>query len=186
MDGKSYPKTISKAYPASIGVQLAEFIMLASIGALGVLIHSYLRVPLKLPGHHGVIYMALLISGKLISKRSYASSLSSIGAATMLLFPLGFHDPFIPVIYLFPGFIVDILFSSFRKFVPGIFIFAVICGFAYMIIPFMRMIITELTGFPYGSLMTGYLYPIITHFIFGFTGGLIGSGIFSIFKKKKE
>jgi hypothetical protein len=184
MDGKLYPKTILKVYPISISYQITEFILLAGIGALGVLIHAYLRIPMKLPGHHGVIYMALLMSGRLISKKSYASSLSSIGAAAMLLVPLGFKDPFIPIIYLFPGYIVDILFYQFKKLQPKIIFPAIICGLAYMIIPLIRIVIAMITGFHYGSLMGGFLYPVFTHFIFGFTGGFIVSGVYSIYRKR--
>jgi hypothetical protein len=186
MDGKSSPKTISKAFPINVSTQIAELILLAAIGAVGVLMHAYLRIPLKMPGHNGIIYMALLISGKLISKKNYAGSLSSIGAAAMLLFPLGFKDPFIPVIYLFPGLIIDVLYYNFRKFQPNVIFLAIICGLAFTMIPVTRIFITVITGFPYGSLITGFLYPLFTHFMFGAIGGLIAAGSFSIIKKRKK
>jgi hypothetical protein len=186
MDGKSSPKTISKAFPISVSTQVAELILLAAIGAVGVLMHAYLRIPLKLPGHHGVFYMALLISGKLISKKNYAGSLSSIGAAAMLLLPLGFKDPFIPVIYLFPGLIVDVLYYNFRKLQPNVLFLAIICGLAYTMIPITRIFITVITGFPYGSLLTGFLYPVFTHFIFGAIGGSLAAGSFALIKKRKK
>lgn len=186
MDGKSYQKTISRAFPTSVTAQVAEFVMLALIGAVGVLLHAYFRIPLGLPGHHGVIYMAILLSGKLLSNKSYAGSLSSIGAAAMLLMPLGFKDPFIPVIYLFPGFIVDVLFYSFKRINSKVIFLALICGLAYMSIPLTRIVITMVTGFPFGSFITGFFYPFFTHFIFGFTGGLIASGAFLIFRKRKK
>lgn len=186
MDGKSYQKTISKAYPISIITRVAEFIMLALIGAIGVLIHAYLRIPLKLPGHHGVIYMAILISGKLLSKKSYACSLSGIGAAAMLLMPLGFKDPFIPVIYLFPGFIVDLLYYWFKNESAKMIYTAIFCGTAYMIIPEIRLVISLFTGIIYGSFITGFLYPFLTHFIFGFAGGIIGSGAIQLIRKRKK
>jgi hypothetical protein len=133
-----------------------------------------------------VIYMAILLSGRMLSNKSYASSLSSIGAAAMLLMPLGFKDPFLPVIYLFPGFIVDVIYYNLKSVQTKVIFLAIICGVAYMTIPITRIIITTVTGFPYGSLLTGFLYPVITHFTFGFTGGLIASGAFSIFRKRKE
>jgi hypothetical protein len=185
MDGRSYPKSISRAYPTKILLDVSEIILLAGIGAAGVLIHAYLRIPLKLPGHHGVIYMALLLSGRLISKKNFAASLSSIGAAAMLLIPLGFKDPFMPVIYLFPGFIVDIFFNSFKTIRPKVILLALVCGLAYMTIPVTRIFITLSTGFPYGSFITGFFYPLFTHFIFGFAGGLIPAGIQFFTRKKK-
>jgi hypothetical protein len=184
MDGRSYPKSISRAYPTRILIDAVEILLLAGIGAAGVLIHAYLRMPLKLPGHHGVIYMALLLSGRLISNKKFASSYSSIGAAIMLLIPLGFKDSFIPVIYLFPGFIVDIFFNSFKTIRPRVFLLAIVCGLAYTTIPVTRIFITLTTGFPYGSMVTGFLYPLLMHFIFGFAGGLIPAGI-NFFTRKK-
>lgn len=186
MDGKSSPKTISKAFPTNVSVQTAELILLAAIGAVGVLVHAYLRTPLKMPGHYGIIYMGILLSGKLLSKRNYAGSLSSIGAAAMLLLPLGFKDPFIPVIYMFPGLIIDVLYYNFRKLQPNVFFLAVICGLAYTMIPVTRIFITAITGFPFGSLLTGFLYPVFTHFIFGAIGGSIAAGSSALIKKRKK
>jgi hypothetical protein len=185
MDGKLSQKTISKAFPVKLATDITEFILLAGIGAAGVLLHAYLRVPLKLPGHHGIIFMALLLSGRLISNKKFASSYSSIGAAAMLLIPFGFKDPFLPVIYLFPGFIIDLFFNTFKKINFHLLFLAVICGLAYMTIPITRLVITLITGFPFGSFVGGFLYPISTHFIFGFAGGLIPAGI-SLFRKKKK
>jgi len=186
MDGKSYQKITSKAFPTSIGFQITELILLAGIGALGVLIHAYLRTPLKLPGHNGVFYMALLLSGRLLSNKKFASSYSSIGAAFMLLLPLGFKDPFMPVIYFFPGFVVDFMYNQFKTFRTHPLLLATICGLAYFTIPLTRIVIQTFTGFPYGSLTGGFIYPFITHFIFGFTGGLIPAGISFLKKRKKQ
>ena len=185
MDGKLSQKTISRAYPAKIIVDIAEFILLAGIGAAGVLIHAYLRVPLKLPGHHGIIYMALLLSGRLISSKKFASSYSSIGAAMMLLIPLGFKDPFIPVIYLFPGFIVDVFYNKVSAVSSKVLLMAVVCGLAYMTIPITRIVIVLFTGIHFGSFAMGFLFPLVMHFIFGFAGGLIPAGV-SFFTKKKK
>ncbi len=185
MDGKLSQKTISKAFPAKIVVDIAEFILLAGIGAAGVLIHSYLRMPLKLPGHHGIIYMALLLSGRLISSKKFASSYSSIGAAMMLLIPLGFKDPFIPVIYLFPGFIVDVFYNKIAAVSSKMLLLAIVCGLAYMTIPVTRMVIELFTGFPYGSIALGFFYALVMHFTFGFAGGLIPSGVRFFTRKNK-
>lgn len=184
MDGRSSPRTISRAFPIKLLTDFTEIILLAGIGAAGVLIHAYLRMPMKLPGHHGVIYMALLLSGRLISNKKFASSFSSIGAAVMLLIPLGFKDPFIPVIYLFPGYLVDICYNTFAA-NKKVFLLAIVCGLAYMTIPITRIFITLVTGFPYGSFATGFLYPLFTHFAFGLVGGLIPSGIHFFTRKKK-
>jgi hypothetical protein len=187
MNTNSSQKTISNALAAKVGLTALEILALIGIGMIGVLLHAKFRVPLRLPGHHGVVYMALLIGGRLLSKKPYASSLSSVGAALMLMFPLGFKDPFMPLIYLLPGFITDlgwrIFGNSHKKF--NIWMLALVCGVSYMTIPLSRIIITTITGFPYGSFITGFIWPTLTHFVFGFAGGLAGTALIRAFSKNR-
>jgi len=183
MSGNSYPKTISKASPVSIVYNIAEIILLSLIGALGVLMHAYLRFPLNVPGHMGLLYMALLFGGRLISKKSYASSLSSLGAAFMLLFPLGFHDPFLPVIYFVPGLVVDLSY----KYAERMYLKIIFAGIAYAMIPLTRLIITLTTGFVYGSFAKhGIVIPILSHFAFAVAGASIALCAVIFFKKVRK
>ncbi len=178
-------KTISKAYPTKTLQSILEIILLIGIGAVGVLLHAKFRMPLRMPGHWGIVFMALLFSGRLFSKKPYAASLSSIGAVSMLLLPLGFKDPLMPVLYVFPGYIVDFLYYFFKNRSHKVIFFALTTGLAYMTIPVLRIIITVFTGYIYGSFITGYFYPIIMHFIFGATGGLIAMGACKLIRNKK-
>lgn len=183
MNTNSSQKTSSAASAVRISLLIAEILALLAIGVVGVLLHAKFRVPLKLPGHHGLVYMALLIGGRMLSRKPYASSLSSVGAAVMLMFPLGFKDPFMPLIYLLPGFIVDLGYRILGPKNRNIFLMALFCGIAYMTIPLSRIIITTFTGFPYGSLINGFLWPTFTHLVFGFAGGLAGSALVKAFRK---
>jgi hypothetical protein len=184
MNTSSSQKTVSSVTAAKVLLQIAEILALLGIGVIGVLLHAKFRFPLKLPGHHGVIYMALLIGGRLLSKKPYASSLSSVGAAMMLMFPLGFKDPFMPLIFLLPGFITDLGYRLFGQRSKNIFLLALVCGISYMTIPLSRMIITTITGFPYGSFIGGFLWPTFTHLLFGFAGGLAGTALIRAFRRK--
>ena len=184
MNTELSPKTGSRNLAREISLNIAEILLLMGIGMLGVLLHAKFRIPLRLPGHHGIIYMALLVSGRILSKKPYASSLSSIGASMMLLFPLGFKDPFMPLIYLLPGILMDVTTVFGRQRNRNIFIMAIFCGLAYMTIPLSRILITTFTGFPYGSFISGFLYPSLTHFLFGAAGGLAGAGLMKAVRKK--
>ncbi len=176
-------KTSSKSAALEASKHIAEILLLLGIGMLGVLLHAKFRVPLKLPGHHGLVYMALLISGRLLSKKPYASSLSSVGAAVMLMFPLGFKDPLMPLYYLLPGLIADLGTGFGRRNSMNLLLLALVCGLSYMTIPLSRMIITTVTGFPYGSFVGGFLWPTFTHFVFGAAGGLAGASLVRAFRK---
>lgn len=177
-------KNISSTYPTKVLLTILEILLLTLIGAVGVLLHAKFRFPLRLPGHWGIVYMALLFSGRFFSKKPYASSLSSIGAVAMLLLPLGFKDPFMPVLYMLPGFLVDIFYRVFRTKNQHVALVALLSGFAYMTIPIMRLFITMFTGVIHGSLISGFLYPLVMHFVFGAAGGMVALGIFKLIRRK--
>ncbi|MEI6123487.1 MAG: hypothetical protein WCQ95_07640 [Bacteroidota bacterium] len=177
-------KNVSRSYPTNIAFSLLEFVLLTGIGAIGVLIHAKFRLPLHIPGHWGIVFMTLLFSGRLFSQKKYASSLSSLGAAFMLLMPLGFKDPFMPVIYMLPGLFLDVFFNIFKSKNKHIVFVVLLSGLAYVTIPFIRIIITLVSGFFYGSFINGFMYPIIMHFLFGAAGGLIAWGAFTLIRKK--
>ncbi|HNW89047.1 MAG TPA: hypothetical protein PKN48_05250 [Bacteroidales bacterium] len=177
------PKTVSKAFPTKVIITIAEIILLLGIGALGVVLHARFRFPLRIPGHWGVVYMALVFSGRLFSKKPYASSLSSVGAASMLLLPLGFSNPFMPVLYVLPGFLVDVFYKLFSAKNKTVVFTALVAGLAYMTIPLIRIIISLTTGVAFGSFLSGFYFPLIMHFVFGACGGLIALGFFVLIKK---
>ncbi len=177
-------KTSSRAFQTKIAANVAEIVLLTLIGAVGVLLHARFRFPMHLPGHWGIVFMALLFSGRLFSQKKYASSLSSLGAAFMLLLPLGFRDPFMPVMYMLPGLLLDVFYAVFKSKNHHFIFVGLLSGIAYVSIPFIRMIISLATGMFYGSFVGGFVYPLIMHFVFGALGGLIALGAFSLIKKK--
>ncbi|MFZ4398990.1 MAG: hypothetical protein ACOYO1_03060 [Bacteroidales bacterium] len=170
----------------TFALTLAEFIFLFLLGAMAIVLHSRLRIPLHLPGRHGIEFMMLIIIGRSFSSFRFASSFSSLGVASMLIIPiLGFKDPFVSIVFILPGFAVDLFYNSFPKFNKNIWALALASGFAYALIPVSRLVISLSTGYLYESFLGGFLYPLATHFIFGFIGGLGGSSLIKAFKKKK-
>lgn len=158
------------AIPKSI-----EWILLFLFGALAILAHSKLRIPLRIPGHHGLEFMLLMLVGRGLSGEKFASSIFSLGVASLIFIPgLGFKDPFMTLIYILPGFAIDLFFNTIFKSMKKDWLIALSAGFAYALIPVFRVIISSLTGYIYPSLMAGIFYPIFLHFIFGSLGGFLG------------
>lgn len=187
MNSKSYQESISKTFRVKLALKIAEILLLILIGVVGVLLHAKFRIPLKLPGHWGLVYMALLLSGRMFSNIKFAGSLSSIGASLMLLFPLGFKDPLMPLLFLIPGFLIDIYHNAFIKIKIKInfILLGIVCGLAYATIPALRIVFSLTTGWFYGSFVNGYIYPLVLHFVFGALGGMVAMGIFYLIKIKK-
>lgn len=185
MNGKLQAKTTSKVLVnKSVLQEVAEIILAFGLGILAVTLHAKLRIPIRIPGHHGLEFMALLIISKQLTNTKFSGSIFSLGAGVMLIIPfLGFKDPYAPIVYMLPGILLDLFFTIgiFKK--KTIFITALLGGLAYSLIPVTRAIIMLLTGFVYKNMIAGPWYPIMSFFAFGFAGTLITFGIIKSFKK---
>jgi len=138
-----------------------------------------------IPGKHGIIFMFLLITGKMASRFSFAASISSLGASALLYFNiLGFSDPFLPAIYLFIGFSLDLMFLIYGKSEKSDYLIAVFCGLSYMFIPLIRLFLNTITHFPYLSLLGNIFATLFMHVVFGFIGGLLGVKLIRAANKK--
>ncbi|MCF8349353.1 MAG: hypothetical protein K9G61_11120 [Bacteroidales bacterium] len=175
MNGMLNPNQASKSLP--ISRTALEVVVLSIIGIAAILLRTKLRIPLNLPGHHGVEVMALLLIGRHWSKLPMATSVSTIAAALFMFVPwVGVKDPFLPLIYLLIGLTVDTLYRlkiSENKLVISMMI---IGSLSYAVIPLTRLVLHFLFNYPYVVfLKTGYAYPVLSHFVFGAAGGLLAA-----------
>lgn len=185
-NGKLFQRTLSKVFPSSIAVSALEVLLLFLLGSIAIVLHAKLKIPLGIPGRHGLEFMAIFAIARLASKYQYAASIAAIGAGSFALIPfLGFTDPFMAIVFFIPGILLDVLFMIFQKNANKMFIVALICGIAYASIPITREIISLTLGIPYHSLMKGFFFPILTHSAFGFAGGLLGASIIKLTNKNQ-
>ena len=186
LSGKQHQKSISVLSHSSVYAHIARYTVLFGIGILAILLHARLRIPLNIPGHHGLEFMALLMAGRVASKIKWASSISSLGIGFVLLFPVfGFKDPFMDFNYMLPGLFIDVLYNLTRNLKWQMLILALIAGLAYFTIPLSRLFIHALTGYFYASFLKfGYFIPVMNYFLFGLAGGFTGAGITIAIKNK--
>ena len=178
-------KTISRVFPNSSVASAAEVIFLLGLGMIAVVLHAKLRMPMHLPGKQGLLFMALILGGKGLSRFPFAASISGIGAATLLLVPgLGFHDPFMALNYLFLGFIIDLVAGLASRFTTRTWLIAIICGACWIFIPMFRLTLSLFVDMPLGAFRSGLLYPFATHLAFGIAGGLVAAGLLTLAGKK--
>lgn len=185
MIGKLLQKNISERFHSPALSYVLEAILLLGLGMLAITLHAKWRYPLNIPGHHGMEFMAILMLGRSLSRFRFASGISSLGIGVLLLFPVfGFSDPMMGFNYMLPGFALDLLYSrmtGIRKMWPRA---ALVAGAAYLLIPASRLAMMFIAGFPYAVFLKhGFIVPLLSFFIFGAMGGLIGSGVSSFFKK---
>ncbi len=177
MIGTLSQKTASKSFQTSWSLGLTEALILLGLGALAVGLHQVLRAPLGLAGRHGIEWMALLIAGRVFSRFRGAGSLTSLGAAGVSMLPLwgAVDDPFIWLIYMLPGPIMDCAFWALPQLADKIWFLALLGGLAHMTKPIARAVIVVAMGWSYGSFRYGVLEPILSHLLFGAIGGFLAA-----------
>jgi hypothetical protein len=181
-NGNMYQKNTSKAFQIDNAADLLKIGLLLLLGFFAIVLRERINIPMKLPGHHGFEFMLLFMAGKTLSRQRYAMSISSIGASASAFMPLfHFGNAFMPFTLLLPGIIGDLIINKTGK--TNYLYIAVAGGLAYSSIPISRQVIMMVTGIPFGSLLNGFLYPFVLHFVFGALGALAGAGIFSRFAK---
>ena len=179
--GGSLTSRLSRLYRTNAA---AETIFLVLLGVLGVTLHAYLRLPIKVPGHNGLLWIALLMVGRLVSHRRWAASISSTSAAVISLLPImGFKDPLDTITLLIPGIVIDLGFLVSPRMVVSLLALALVGAFAHATKPVAKLIVSLGTGFPYPSLIAGILYPLSLHALFGAAGATIAAISVRLFRR---
>jgi hypothetical protein len=164
-----------------------EAALLFGLGVSAVLLHAALRDKFDIaPGHQGLGWIALLMIGRTTSRYRWAAVTSALGAAGAAILPVwGFGDPFRWLTYLLAGATVDLAYAAFGRWQTALWFLALVGGLAHAAKPLTRVVINELIGWPYGSLLLGAAYPVLTHFLFGVMGAFIGGGLIWFLKRRR-
>lgn len=160
--------------------QIALILLFFLFGAAIAVVRANIRVPLHLPGRHGIEVMFLFTFLRLIIPYRWAGTFMGTGAAFAAFFPvLGFGDPFMPLMFAMPGVGLDLFLDNVKLLRKHLVFVALAAGFCYLSIPVVRGILS-LFGVVYGSLAGGLWYPLLTHFMFGTIGGFLGASFSKI------
>ena len=156
--------------------------VLFSLGIMAAFLHQHLRMGLDIPGHHGLEWMTLLVFGRMQSRYRWAALVVAGGAASTYMLqttymPLA-HSFKPALIYLLNGVCVDVLFSLSSGKLPLLFKGMLLGGVSYMAKPVVLIPLAILFDMNFGSFNKyGFMYPVLTHFLFGSTGAVAGIGL---------
>jgi len=152
-----------------------ELLLLGMVAALIVAANVALRFPIKMPGHSGLVWMALLVTARAAVRRP--GSAVAVGLLSGLIAGLvgvgdkGALDTFLS--YTAAGAGVDVVWTLFRqaeRAVP-----CALAGLAGNLAKLGAKILLEIwIGIPTGFILVGRLYPLLTHALFGVAGGYLG------------
>jgi len=153
-----------------------QLILLALFAALIVVAKIALRLPLQLPGHSGIFWMAIIVvAAGVVPKRGAASLVgltSGIMAAFLGLGDFGALDTLLS--YTAVGVGADLALLLLRN--PENLIVAVLVGaLGHMGKFLVKWAIAGLAGAPAGFVALGLARSLLGYIIFGALGGLLGA-----------
>jgi hypothetical protein len=175
------PSSLSTSAPATgrrfiWSLSLRDALLLALIADLIVLGKLLINVPLRLPGHTGVVVVALFVVGRGVVGRRGAGLLTGLIAGGLLaLLGHGAAPLFDWIKYVAMGLTIDLA----AEFVPGglsnkvsVAVIGALANLAKLIT---TLIIGVILKLPLGFLMWGFGYAATTHVVFGAVGGVLGA-----------
>jgi len=167
-------------YGRSLINQAALILLFFFFGVAIAVVRANIRVPLHLPGRHGIEIMFLYTFLRLMIPYRWAGTMMGAGAAFAAFFPVfGFGDPFMPLMFAMPAVGLDLVFAKVTVLSKHIAFVALAAGLCYLTIPVARCFLT-MFGAVYGSFVGGLWYPFLTHFMFGTIGGFLGASFSKI------
>ncbi len=152
-----------------------ELLLLGMFAALVVASHVALRLPVHMPGHQGIVWMALLVIARAAVPRPLAASTAGMLSGLMAaLAGIGDHGPLITFLsYTAAGAGVDAV-----ALLAGAPSGWLACALAGMVGNLAKLGVKTLLeiwiGIPTGFVVLGRLYPALTHIAFGLAGGYLG------------
>ena len=163
-------QTIRKQYFTTF-----ELILLALFSALVVVDKIVLHLPLDIPGHSGLTWMAILIIARGLVPKNGALSLVGLTSGLLAAF-LGLGDLgalYTVLSYLASGVAVDLI-ALFLGGVEGI-IPAALAGTVGNVAKMLtKTVMAVLLQIPAGFIPLGLLYTFLTSAVAGLLGGLLG------------
>jgi hypothetical protein len=170
--GSSSPRKLFGAIELSGGISAGRLLWLLSLGVSIAALEQAFRWPLQMPGHHGIEAMALLMLARLSCSSPWSATIAAAGAAVAAPALGADHGVFMPLFYLLPGAMLDLGYrlrpssATFAIYLP------LVASLAWASKPVLRVLANLSLGMQFGSLRAGPVYPILTHLLFGFVGGL--------------
>lgn len=153
-----------------------EIAALALIAALLVGAKVTLNLPLRIPGHSGIFWMAFLVIGRGLVRKRGAGTLLGLVSGLLAMAILGGREGLLVwVKYLAPGMIMDLGAALSGERLDSGIIGLLVGALGNVAKLTTSLIVSLLLGIPAGYLAVGLGISAITHVVFGAIGGWLGS-----------
>ncbi len=169
----SEKKLSSNIEVVGAATQTKQLLLLIGLGTAVPVLHAVLHWPLRLPGHHGLEYMALMMFGRTVVDHRWAALTIATSAAVTSFIPVfGFNELGMRFSFLLAGLTIDLLY----RYVPwrSPVVLAAMAALGHATKPLWKWAAAAGWNLKFGSLASGVVFPLLTHLCFGFAGGMIG------------
>jgi hypothetical protein len=152
-----------------------ELVLLALFAALIVAANVAFKLPLKMPGHSGLVWMALLVTaGAIVAKSGSVAIVGVFSGGIAALSGMGDKGGLDTMLsYTAAGVGVEVV-----RLVAGSLsrpLACAIAGLAGNLTKFAAKTVLDLwIGIPAGFVVLGRMYPLLTYAVFGLVGGYLG------------
>lgn len=171
--GRSSPARALSTIELAGPLTLPRLAFLIALGAMTVVLHESFDLPLKMPGHHGLETMFLLVIGRLSCTNRWSATITALSAVTTASFltpTMGVHGG---VLLLAPGLLLDLAVRILPNWRAQMFVLPILAASAFAMKPVIRLLFSKTIGLQYGSIQNGVLYPLSTHFLFALMGAVV-------------
>jgi hypothetical protein len=167
-------------------VKWLEILALMGLGLILAVVQANLRLPLKLPGWRGIIWLTPLISTRLLTSHFAAASITGLSAAgfSLLLGVRAFPDEWL--FYFVVGELIDIAYHKSQIWQKQVWFWAIIAGLVHLLKPLTKVVMSLSGVGSYGAASSGLIYPLLTHLLFGLIAGAMGATIVLAAKNRRK
>jgi hypothetical protein len=158
---------------------VVELTTLALLAGLLIAAKAFFRIPIKVPGHTGIFWMAVLVIGKAVVRKPTAGTLIGLvsGILAVAIVPSQ-EGVFVAVKYIAAGVAIDavtpLVGGNLGRWIP-----AALVGAASNAAKLVSdLLVSFALGLPIGFIVVGLAYGVATHVVFGAMGGWVGSVVF--------
>ena len=154
-----------------------QMTVIALVAVMILIAKTTLRMPIKVPGHGGVLWIAALIIGRAVVRRPGSATLMGlIGGTLVAIFVPGDTAMFFTVLkYVLPGLMLDMLAPLFDGRFDRMPFAVLVGGVAHACKVVVDLLQGLAAGLPRSVLFTGVTFELALHIAFGALGGLIAA-----------
>lgn len=161
-----------------------DLVVLALFAALVALSKVVLRMPLHVPGHSGITWMAILLVGRGLVRRPWAGTVLGFVSGIIAVAVVGGREGLLLWLkYLAPGAMMDLAALMSREHLGHPFVGAVAGAIANAAKLVTSLLVSLALGVPTGYLALGLGLSATTHIVFGALGGWLGTLVLRLLRR---